>query len=298
MTSLASINATVLSILAAILIALYFYVQTTIQPLSESLNEARFQIAQLMALPPCTKMTRINYEDYIREGRLDLKKIDEELRGLCYPGESTKDSTVERGERLFDLLMLLSVTYPYSERLSKNETGSGWTTSAPKRNPCDQKWKRALTAITQNLLILRPSILAHVEAFEKQDRANNPSDYESDFHIKARGPGFIISPSLAAADFYSRLDFIQSNIIPKINDKAYILDSFHDRFRPKVNITFGLGVSFVILVVGVFCPLFLVLYSEQPVNKSLEFFILALCTFSYLYLLLRFLVSVLRRDFT
>jgi hypothetical protein len=294
LTSLAGIHAAVLSIVAALTIAFYFFAESQTHTLSEKLNDARHEVARTMTMPFLMRATSLDYGDYVNDDSVDLPRIQRELLELCGYVRGTPPQeelpAPDRGERLIDLISLLSDTYPYADRLRR--TGQGWSMAEPQRKPYDRKWHDNLLAMNSVLLVSKKPIVAEVAEFEKRDRQEHSPDYSADLSLQKADLGFFTGPTQMVADFYNRLEFIQTNVVPKIEDNAFKLSFYQERFKTKTRLVQMLVTAIMVFFAGILLPLVLHLLKISDIYVQL---VVLLTTLVPYLLLLSFLLWAVAR---
>jgi len=292
LTPIAAIHATVLSIVAAVTIAFYFYAENRIHAFSANLNDARHEVAQTTTAPSLLRVPKLDYGDYMNGDSVDLPKIHREILELCGLIQRTPPqeevSAPDNGEQLLDLLSFLSQTYPYSERLHRD--GQGWATGAPERKSYDPKWRKNLVAMNQVLLINKKSILTQVVEFEQRDRQEHAEDYSARAARERNELGFFTGPTQMVTDFYNRIEFIQNNTVPRIEDNAFKLTSYQERFKMKSRLILTLVIAIIVFFSGILVPLLLHLIGVS--NVGVQFVLLIVTLLPYLCLLVFLLTAV------
>lgn len=266
------------------------------QALSANLNDARYEVARIMAKPFLMRATSLDYEDYMKGDSVDLKKVYDELFELSGLTDGTRPQEVvsaamdKNGEKLVDLLEFLSLTHPYSERLHRAEKGNGWRTEEAERKTYDPKWHQNLIAMNQVLLINKKSIIAQIAEFEQKDSKDHAANYSSESALRYEESGFYRGPNQMATDFYNRIEFIQKNIIPRIDDNSLKLTFYQNRFRIKSCLIWVSVMALIIFFVGIFLPLLLSLIGIS--STRVEFLLLTVTFIPYLCLLIWLLTTV------
>ena len=298
LTTLSTIHAAILSILAAFTVALFFYAYEKISNLKTELNDARYQVAQIMSMPPLLDPQLILYHEYFKDGSLDLAKIRDEiflLSGFATPtGE--RPITKDAGKRLLDILVMLSSTDPYSDRLTWiDQKSDAFEIGAIKRRDYDPKWKDALIFLNQILILSKPMILSKVAEYAAPTKVQNRSS-EDDTTKKLIEQRWFVDSEQMAKGFFQRVDIIQQYAIPRIEDASHKVRFYEGKFRIKRFTIMVLILTLFVTVFGVFLPLFMQLYFKPPLIEVVQLVLLIITMLPYLVLVLYGLAKVLKLD--
>lgn len=334
LTSLATINATILSIIFAGLLIYFFYSYQVLSQLKENLGDWRIKTAQTMSLTIYYKVGIINFGDYMKEGKPDLKKIRDELHDvspISLPDEIQKQlfnaGVLESPEiqikqktgKLLDFINLLSISYPYAERSSIDQKSVKFSFES-KRVEYDANWKNDLMSLNGYLtwlwqgrqseimkLISDYKALYDKDMFEKfnKDKQKMIDDMKkAGRHMTEAEAEERLSPfkhdidfNKIVLDFFNRVLIVESKIVPEIKELSYKLDFFENKFKIKKYMTITLSVAAVMLILGTFLPLFIHLYYKPPFIKELEVVLLVLTIMPYFLILLFFLKKSLGLEF-
>lgn len=336
LTTLASINATIISIVFAVLIAFFIYSYQLLSQVNEQLSDLRSSVAQMLNLPTYYKAGSINYSEYItKDGILDFQRIRRELHVLApvsIPehvkkrfGEVGTDSTSgketkRRATHLLDLINLVSVSYPYSERAKIDEKGGVGLGFEPKRIDYDEKWKDTLIRLNGYLCWIwqgrRVEILRLISDYKKLYEAERQKEFDAQRRkiiddMKKIGRQVIeaeveemLSPfrfdmpfERIVTDFFDRVTLVQNNFIPQIKERSYKLNLFQEKLQIKKRLSETLIFTFIMLIVGIFLPLFVHMYWNPPYIKKIELFFLIISVLSYASIILIFLKEALEMKF-
>jgi len=290
---IASIHVSIISIIVVVLITLYFYAENKIDIIKERLNDNRYQVEKVMASSFSTKMSILDKEDYFNDGIIDINKINAEIYNLCSRRYQEKDGEQEAsdGERLHDLIVLLSANFPYSNRTEK----TGITSSIPKRTIYDRNWRDAFDKISRNVIINKDTILKKVAQYEQVDRQRNPSEYEGKFEaaLNEKGAFVIREPIKMVSEFYNRINYVYSNIAPSIENSEFNLKYYQNKFKLKNRLLIALITIIALIIFGVLIPLIMHLFMKPPIQKKIELRLLILTFLPYIVYLFYFLTKVL-----
>lgn len=296
LTTLSTIHAAVLSIVAAFMVAFYFYAYEKISNLRTELNDARYQVAQIMSMPPLLGATTLVYHEYFKDGSLDLVKIRDEiflLSGFAKPTGERHPITKDAGNRLLDILVMLSSTDPYSDRLTWiDPKRDSFEIGAIKRRDYDPKWKDSLIFLNQILILSKPPILSQVAEYAAATKVQNRSSGD-DTREKLIQQSWFVDAEQMATGFFQRVDIIQQYAIPRIEDASYKLRFYEDKFQIKRFTTTVLVLTFSLILLGIFLPLFIQLYLKPPAIEVVQVVLLIVTLVPYLVLVLYGLKKVL-----
>ncbi|MCJ7778303.1 MAG: hypothetical protein MUP16_08325 [Sedimentisphaerales bacterium] len=132
-----------------------------------------------------------------------------------------------------------------------------------------------------------------------REQMNKYGTFESLRKIEGEIPFYIVETNYSkiVSDFFGRVKFIESNIVPFVRDYSYKLDFFENKFRIKKYLVFALVFSLIMLFAGIFLPLFINLYWKPPYIKSVEVGFLIGTLLPYFIVLLLFLKQTLELKF-
>jgi hypothetical protein len=289
-----------------------------------------------MHLPVYYKAGSINYADYVTDGGiLDLKRIRRELHEVSpvsIPDEirkrfinvgvdlsSSSEETKRRATHLLDMINLLSISYPYSER-SQIDSQSVKLASEPRRIEYDEKWRNDLISLNGYLSWLwqgrKDEILKLINTYKQIDQeeaiarlkaerermlqaAKNAGQQlqEAELQEFLRPFSRIVNFDRIITDFFERVNIIQTNVIPQVKSLSYKLDIFQNKFEIKKYVVITLIFTFSMMVFGVFLPLFVHLNIQKPHIKVVEHVLLVVSLLPYFTVLLLFLKKALAIEF-
>ena len=332
LTTLASINATILGIVFAVLVAFFIYSYQLLSQVKEQLSDLRSSTAQMMHLPTFYKAGAIDYAEYRdQNGLLDFSRIRRELFDLSPVSipdnmkkrfseigiEMTKsdEETKLRATRLLDIINLLSISYPYSER-SDIDKGSLKLAVEPKRLEYNEQWKNDLVSLNGYLSWIwqgrRAEILTLISDYKKIHDAERRNEFDAARKkiiddMKRAGRQMTeeeVEEMLAPfrhqilferiiTDFFERVILIQNKITPQIKELSYKLNLFQQRLEIKKYLSLSLAFTLMMLIVGIFLPLFVHLYWNPPYVKTIELLFLIIIVLSYASIILAFLKKAL-----
>ena len=336
LTTLASINATILGIVFAVLVAFFIYSYQLLSQVKEQLSDLRSSTGQMMHLPTFYKVGAIDYSEYKdQNGLLDLSRIRRELSDLSPVSipdnmkkrfseigiEMTKsdEETKFRATRLLDIINLLSISYPYSER-SDIDKESLKLAVEPKRLEYDEQWKNDLVSLNGYLSWIwqgrRSEILTLISDYKKIHDAERRNEFDAErkkiiddmkragrqmTETEAEG---MLAPfrheilfERIITDFFERVILIQNKITPQIKELSYKLNLFQQRLEIKKYLSLSLIFTLMMLIVGIFLPLFVHLYWNPPYIKTIELLFLIIIVLSYASIILAFLKKALEIKF-
>jgi len=98
-------------------------------------------------------------------------------------------------------------------------------------------------------------------------------------------------------DFFERVILIQNKITPQIKELSYKLNLFQQRLEIKKYLSLSLIFTLMMLIVGIFLPLFVHLYWNPPYIKTIELLFLIIIVLSYASIILAFLKKALEIKF-
>ena len=303
LATLASINATVLSIILGALLIFFFYSYQKINELQEGLNDSRIKISQMMETNTII-IGSMDYKSYLKDEVLDFRKISDELsnfnffelpEGLRLELEkagilkSKKDEIEFIGEKLLSLIQIVQTCSPYSERLKINNDKVSVLIEG-ERKEYSTKWKDNL--IINNMFLSsfwrtrKDKLLTLLSQY-------NELSYEKSLSNGAQQSFKKLNYKLIIEDFFSKIEIIQNDIIPDIKDKSYKLEFYQNKFTLKKYLITSLVLSIVMAIFGIFLPLFIHLYWSPPFIKEIELGFLIFTILFYCSILLFFLRKAL-----
>ena len=336
LTTLASINATILGIVFGVLVAFFIYSYQLLYQVKEQLSDLRSSTAQMMHLPIFYNAGSIDYAEYADDnGLLDFPRIRRELHDLSpvsIPENIQKrfsevgiemtpsgEETKLRATRLLDIINLLSISYPYSER-SQIDKQSVSLAIEPKRLEYDEQWRNDLVSLNGYLSWIwqgrRVEILRLISDYKKlyDDERQKEFDAEREKivnEMKRTGRQVteaeaeeMLSPfrhdipfERIITDFFERVILIENKIIPQIKELSYKLNLFQQRLQIKKYLSLTLTFTLIMLIVGIFLPLFIHLHWNSPYIKTIELLFLIIIVLSYASIILIFLKKALEMKF-
>jgi cytochrome c oxidase subunit IV len=336
LTTLASINATVLGIVFAVLVAFFIYSYQELSKVWNQLSDLRVQIAKTMHLPTYYKIGAIDYAQYSTpDGSLNFEKIQRELHQLSPTSlpEAIKqrllnnginvppsdEEVKERAARLIDLINLLSISYPYCERSQIDEKSIALSIE-PKRLEYTQKWQNDFLKLNSYLSWfwqgrkneLRKLVLEYESLYKKEQlqrfnaekqkilsemketgRPMSEAEVEdmlSNYHNDLEFERIV-------TEFFHRVVLIESTMVPQVKDLSFKLNLYESKFHVKGYLVISLIFSFVMLVAGIFLPMYIHLYWQPPYIKAVEFTLLLTSSITYASAILIFLKKAMEIKF-
>ncbi len=302
---LPGIHVTILSILFAVLIVFYFYSEQTVSSLKEQMNDLRTKVAQTMYNQPRFPLNSSELEEYFKDNTLNQTNIEKKLWELSsvmgsleitktappHPrmGEDYIEKTiVESAEQLLKMITVLTYVYPYCER-PKDANGIPTGISNIIRKDSTPEWKRDLIGLNFYLSWFWQTrgdgITRLISEYDAISAKKNTKQ-----RTRLNFPQFV-------ADFFTQVQFIQTQIIPELSEKSYKLNFYENKFKIKTRLVFAFLLSIVMLIVGVFLPLFFHLYIKPPYIKQIELVLLIVTVLPYLCILLYYLEKALELEF-
>src|SRR5262249_15650310 len=302
LTTLASINATILVIVFALLVAFFVYYYPALSQSKEKLSDMRNIIAQTMSMPFYTIVDSKKYSDYFKDGGiLDMHRVENELfkiasvrvpeerqRSLIDVGTkppSLQEEARQRAPRLLEILALLSRSYPYSDKsVMGPQAVQGW--EEPQRHAYDEKWRDDLFSVNAYLAWIwlgqKDDILSLMTIYKKIYPEEQAARLKQNVLLATRNAGRRMTEAdvqeqlrpfknyfenlpfdRMTMEFFERVNFIQQNMIPQIRDLSYKLDFFQKQLGIKKHSTIVIIYIITLLIFGVATPLF-VHISYQP----------------------------------
>ena len=323
MTTLASINATILGIVFAVLVAFFIYSYQQVSLVKEQLNDLRMRVSQVMI--PDFMFGFINFAEYVTsDGILDFKRVIRELIELqpVIEPEHIKNLSSEKIEEhttsLIDLIFLLSISYPYSDRGKINQQGGITMAPEPTLLEYSEKWRNDLLNLNgflsqfwnnhnnellrlisdyKKLLTDKQFIAEKSKIMQKMKRAKgenlSASEIEEIIVVYQQDRQF----ERRVAEFFDRVILIKNTFTQQIKDLSYKLNFYENKLLVKEHITVALFVSFIMLIGGVFFPLFTYMYWRPPYIKGLELTILISSTLIYAVAIMWFFKKAIEMKF-
>ena len=336
LTTLASINSTIVGIIFAVLVAFFIYAYQSLTQVKEKLTDLRSTTAKIMNTAIYYQAGSIKYSDYVSEnGILDFDRIERELFDISpvtIPEEireriinsgmelsSTQDEIKLRATHFLDIINLLSVSYPYSEK-SKIDKKSVAVFQEPKRFEYHVKWKNDLIRLNGFLAWIwngrRNEIMKLIRNYSKIEHDERVKRLETESlkmvqeykkggqNISAEEAKRRLQPFKHSIDFekfvssfFDRVNVVEAQVIPQVKDLSYKLNLFQEKFKVKKYVVLSFVFAVFILVVGVFLPLFVHLYLKKPYVKAIETTLLTATILPYLVIILVFLKKALSIEF-
>ena len=298
---LPAIHATILSIIFAVLIVFFFYSYQTVSNLKEQMNDLRTRVAQTMSSQLRSPLN-FELENYFKDNTLNHLNIEKklwELSSVMGSLEITKTAPphpsmdedyiektiIESAEHLLGIVTILTYIYPYCER-PKDANGIPTGISNIMRKEYTPEWKRDLVRVNSYLSWLWRT---RGEGFTKLI-----SEYDA---IYAKKHKFRLNFPQFVADFFTQVQFIETQIIPELSEKSYKLNFYENKFKIKTHLVFAFLLAIPMLVVGIFLPLFIHLYIKPPYIKQIELGLLIITVLPYLCILLYYLKKTLELKF-
>lgn len=301
---LPAIHATILSLIFAVLIVFFFYSYQTVSNLKEQTNDLRTRVAQTM-IGQIRSPLKFELEEYFKDNTLNHLNIEKKLWELSsvmgsleitkmvppHPrmGEDYIEKTiVESAEHLLGIITVLTYISPYCER-PKNENGIPTGISNIIRKEYTPEWKSDLVRLN--------SYLSWLWRTRGEGIAKLISEYDAIFAKKHTKLEFRLNFSKSVADFFTQVQFIETQIIPELNEKSYKLYFYKNKFKIKTRLIQAFLMAVFILVFGIFLPLFIHLYFKPPYIKQIELGLLIITVLPYLCILLYYLKKTLELEF-
>jgi hypothetical protein len=94
-------------------------------------------------------------------------------------------------------------------------------------------------------------------------------------------------------EFFKRILIVENDIIPKIRSLSYRINLYQNRFSLKKMSILTISIAFSILIIGIFLPLYIHLYCNPPVIKTMELILLLITIITYSGIILYFLKMAL-----
>ncbi len=331
LTTLSSIHATVLSILLGALLVYFFFSYQKVSELKELLNDMRLDISQIITTPNKTiiiKKRVLNFNDFTKNDTIDFRKIRDELSNLKLlkiPDDirkeleksgvisSQKDEVIAIGDRLLDIINILSKSYPYSTTMRDDKLSNNKVKHASKEY--DEVWKinliynnsylswfwrvqkdEILKILTVYNEIFYEEELKSIKESNQKFKKNAPKSINTEMYSNMLQT-LKIDFKFIVEDFFKRVNTIEIDYIPQIKETSNKLDFYLSKFNIKKYLTITFISSFIILIIGVFLPLFIRLYSNHPHLKEIELGLLLFTTLFYCSIVLYFLKKALELKF-
>lgn len=306
LTNLASINATIVGIIFAVLVAFFIYSYQTVTQVKEQLNDLRKTTAKIMHSPTVYWAGNIKYSDYVTEDKtLDYDRIRKEFLDINLtkmtvfgevwrfpnkPDMATQDEIKDRATHLFDLITMLSVSPPYSEKFNIDKKSLSISPHIETLE-YNSKWQKDLINLNGFLVMIWNrnkdgimKIFLDYKKLNSEKKTPEPFDHPADFEK------IVLS-------FFDRVYLIQANVVPQVKDLSYKLNLFQEKFEVKKYVVLTLVFAIFILVVGVFLPLFVHLYFKTPHKRKMEVALLCATMLQYLIIIIIFLTKALSMEF-
>ncbi len=305
LTNLASINATIVGIIIAVLVAFFIYSFQTVTQVKEQLNDLRKTTAKIMFFPASYWAQNIRYSDYIAENKtLDYERIKKELLeieqtkitvlGKVYKFNESKTRTYDeikkRAAHYFDLFTMISDSSLYTGKFDiKKKT----ITISPNIEVLEynSEWQKDLINLN--------GCLVWIWGQKKDDIMNIFLDYEKAYREKEISESFLLPEDYKRIilSFFNRVYQIQANVIPQIKDLSYKLNLYQEMFEMKKYVIITLAFAIYILTVGVFFPLLSHLYFNTPHKRRMEVFLLCATILPYLIIIIILLNKAIAMEF-
>jgi len=302
---LPGIHTTILSIIFAVLIVFFFYSYQTVSNLKGQMSDLRVKVARVMSDQVCAPLN-FELEDYFKDNTLNHSNIEKklwELSSVMWQLELVKkcpqtppgmgegyieETIIESGEDLLGIITVLTYIYPYCERpLNKEGKPSG--VSNIMRKEYTSGWHQDIIRLNTHLSWLWRT---KGDGFTKLI-----SEYDAISAKKAGKQGFRFNFPKFVADFFTQVQFLETQIIPELNEKSYKLNFHENKVKIKMHLTMAFSFALVMLVVGIFLPLFVHLYIKHPYIKEIELGLLIITVLPYFCFLLYYLKKTLELNF-
>ena len=318
LTTLSSINATILSILFGIAGLYFIYIYQITSEAKDKLNELRFEVSQIMRP---THSGGVAEKEYSHDGKVDLNKVKNKisvLTGLFHHQDLKEQFNIQLEERsfseeevssygheLFGLTGLIQKSYPF-------EGGSS------KRSAYTKEWKKDFTSFTQYLSWIwdtrKYSIIKLMSEFttiynKKRDTRHEKTKEDTAKLLKEEGesepeilnileqdtrltPKISVNLAFPVEDFFIRVNKIEGSLISAISAQSSKLEFYHGKFKIKSKGTIFLIFTIYLLTLGILLPLFIHLYWTPPYIKEVQLALLLLSIVPYIYFGLFFLKTI------
>lgn len=301
---LPAIHATILSIIFAVLIVFFFYSYQTVSNLKEQMNDLRTRVAQTMSGQICSPLN-FKLEEYFKDNTLNHLNIVKKLGELSsvmgsleitemvptHPRMSEdyiEKAIIESAEHLLGIITVLTYIYPYCER-PKDANGIPTGISDIMRKEYTPEWKSDLVRLNSYLSWLwRTRGEGITKLISEYDAISAKKDTKQRFRLNF--PQYV-------ADFFTQVQFIETQIIPELSEKSHKLNFYENKFEIKTHLIQSFLMAIFILVFGIFLPLFIHLYFKPPYIKQIELTLLIITLLPYLYYLLCYLKKILELEF-
>jgi len=306
---LPGIHATILSIIFAVLIVFFFYSYQTTSYLKEQVNDLRTKVSQIMSHQICAPLkatSSFELEDYFKDNTLNHLNIEKKLWELSSvmwsleivkkcpqipPGmgeDYIEKTIIESSEDLLRIITILTYISPYCERpLDKEGIPSG--ISNIRRKKYTPEWHQDIVRLNSHLSWLWRT---KGDGFTKLI-----SEYYAISAKKTEKLGFRVNYPRYVADFFTQVQFLETHVIPELNEKSYKLNFYENKFKIKTHLVMAFFFALVILILGIFLPLFFHLYNKRPYIKEIELVLLIITVLPYFFLLLYYLKKTLELKF-
>jgi hypothetical protein len=302
---LPGINVTILSIIFAVLIGLFFYSCQIVDNLKEQMNDIRTKVAQAMAHQVCFlgDTNSFKLEEYYKDDNLNLPKIESKLWELSSvmsnleiikkcpqtpPGmgeDYLEKTTIESAEDLLKIITILTYISPYCERPRDKDGKLLLGVSSILRKEYTPEWHNDIIRLNSYI-----SWLWHTRG---DGLTKLMSEYDAILIKKEPKQTFRFNYPQFVADFFTQVQFIETQIIPELSEKSYKLNFYENKFKIKTHLVFAFIFAIFMLVAGIFLPLYIHLWNERPYIKEIELVLLIITVLSYFCLLLYFLKKTL-----
>ena len=302
---LPGIHATILSIIFAVLIVFFFYSYQTVSNLKRQMSDLRVKVAREMSDQICSPL-KFELEDYFKDNTLNHLNIEKKLWELSSVmwqlelvkkcpqtppgmGEGYIEKTIiESAEDLLGIITVLTYIYPYCERpLNKEGKPSG--VSNIIRKEYTPEWHQDIIRLNSHLSWLwRTKGDGFTKLISEYDAISSKNTEKQRFRFNF--PKFV-------ADFFTQVQFLETQIIPELNEKSHKLDFYENKFRIKTHLLVAFSIAIPLLVVGIFLPLIIHLWNKPPYIKGIELGLLIITVLPYFCLLLYYLKKTLELKF-
>jgi hypothetical protein len=341
LTTVATIHATILTIIFAVVVIFFFTSYQLFVDLQGKLNDLKQRISQMMSMPilgnqRVQPFITFDFKEYLKDGHLDIKRIEEELfeigklATINYYLSNKKDKIggldsdkliegkeIEKNSRkLLDLIAMLSMSNPYTERLSLSKDG-GIIMTEHKASEYNEQWANDLFSLNKYLSYIWEERQTEIifliskyqenwnkkistqseEVVENKGKSREEIDLSLKAWIYGLGQQYKTSEDLVNLIklFFKNVTIIQSDIIPQIKTYSYRLKYYQDEMKVKNKLTSSLIISIIMLIIGILIPLYIKFFNNPPLPLWTPYYLLV--TFiPYLLMLLYYLINALKMN--
>lgn len=301
LSSICSVNISVLSIFSAVIIVFYFFAYEKIVSLKTDLDSSRHEIESLfinnpsLFWIPLTGDVDIDCRKYFSENKTNYKLLYTLLKATTASMPNPKEreflkkydmdyeysnlSEIDRIGIMISVIHTLTMSNPYSNRaVEVHKYGFSIKSFPVYRDEFTEEWFKGISRFNEILIACKPQIIKSVSWYQEKEesfQSNNPRKNKEEEIRKAHFP---YEPWTSDYNYwintsFKKFEHVQFHLLNKIFSKRSMLKKYQ-RFNISKIKTDAVYRGTVLLLIGILFPLFLIIVDIYNYKQYFELFIL------------------------